>query len=231
MDKTLAIAALLAAPLAHAGSTPLQQTLREAVERASASVPARIEIEFPPWQAPPAIAACARAEPFVPAGAKVWGRSYVGVRCVDAGNGASALVPVVVRAHVDGLVAARTLPAGTTLSPADFHAGEVDAAAQPGTLAADPSQVVGRTLARAVLRGAGLRLEAFRPRLAVAAGDAVRIVYSGPGFTVSADGRALSAAQDGQPVRVQTDAGRLMTGTARPGRVVEMRPAEFSAGR
>jgi len=49
------------------------------------------------------------------------------------------------------------------------------------------------------------------------------VVYSGQGFNISTNGRALGSAADGQSVRVQTDAGRIVQGTARPGRIVEMR--------
>jgi flagella basal body P-ring formation protein FlgA len=56
---------------------------------------------------------------------------------------------------------------------------------------------------------------------AVAAGDPVRIRLLGQGFEIAATGVALSGAGEGQTVRVRTDNGRVLSGTAR-GRVVEI---------
>jgi flagella basal body P-ring formation protein FlgA len=87
----------------------------------------------------------------------------------------------------------------------------------------DLKQVDGRMLARSLFPGQILRLEHFRAAPAISQGDQVKLVAKGPGFTISADGEALAHALDGQSVRVRTETGRIVSGTARPGRVVELR--------
>jgi flagella basal body P-ring formation protein FlgA len=71
--------------------------------------------------------------------------------------------------------------------------------------------------------GQALRPEYLRPRPALAAGDAVRLLFRGEGFMVMAEARALSGAAEGESARVQLASGRQLTGTARAGRVVEVR--------
>lgn len=63
----------------------------------------------------------------------------------------------------------------------------------------------------------------FRARQVVAQGDDVKVLYTGPGFAVSTQGRALSGATEGQTVRVVTDSGKTLSGTARAARVVEIK--------
>jgi flagella basal body P-ring formation protein FlgA len=45
-----------------------------------------------------------------------------------------------------------------------------------------------------------------------AAGDTVRLVASGPGFAISSDATALSHGMEGQPARVRTEGGRVLSG-------------------
>jgi flagella basal body P-ring formation protein FlgA len=74
-----------------------------------------------------------------------------------------------------------------------------------------------------IASGQVLRQDYFRAPPAIGAGDSVRVVYTGEGFNISTSGRAIGNAAEGQPVRVQTEAGRIVQGIARAGRVVEMR--------
>ena len=72
------------------------------------------------------------------------------------------------------------------------------------------------------IAGQPLRPDMLRAVMAVQAGDPVKLVLLGEGFAVNADGFALAAAADGQPLRVRTDSGRVVVGTLR-GRTVEIR--------
>jgi flagella basal body P-ring formation protein FlgA len=58
--------------------------------------------------------------------------------------------------------------------------------------------------------------------MVVQAGDPVRLRIAGAGFAVSAAGQALGTAAEGQPVRVRSELGKILTGVARAGRVVEV---------
>jgi flagellar basal body P-ring formation protein FlgA len=56
----------------------------------------------------------------------------------------------------------------------------------------------------------------------VAAGDPVRIRMLGKGFSIAGAGQALNAAGEGQMVKVRTEMGRIVSGVARDGRVVDV---------
>lgn len=207
---------------AHAAGT-LESQIREAVARTPQAAGARVELDFPPWEPPPAFAGCARAEPFVLPGTRLWGNSRIGVKCVEGGT-ASALMPVTVRVFTPGFRVARSVAAGAAIAAEDLAPAEVEASAAPGAPVASVGDAIGRAAVRALPVGTILRADALRVRNAINAGDMVRVVYDGTGFSISVDGKALSAAQEGQALRVQTEAGRILSGTARANRTVEMRP-------
>ncbi len=94
------------------------------------------------------------------------------------------------------VVAARDLGAGTTLAAADLTTAQVDAARAPADALADPTRLVGQTLA--VVRFAG---EPVTPR------------HIGPAVTLAPDERGIA-------VKVQADTG--LAGLLRPGMKVGM---------
>ncbi len=167
------------------------------------------------------LAPCQRAEPFLPVGARLWGRSQIGVRCVQGANW-SVLVPVLVRVYGMALVAAHPLAAVQPLAPDDVQAAEIELSREPQGVVTELAQIDGRTLNRALTAGQAIPLSALRAVQVIGQGDPVKIIGQGPGFSVATDGIALAAAQDGQPVRVRTESGRILTGTARSGRLVEL---------
>src|SRR5918993_5653986 len=71
------------------------------------------------------LAPCARYEPFVPAGAKLWGRSSLGVRCVEGANW-TVFVPVEIRVWSVVQVAARPIARGRPVTPDDVRLDRVD---------------------------------------------------------------------------------------------------------
>jgi flagellar basal body P-ring formation protein FlgA len=121
-------------------------------------------------------------------------------------------------------VAAGTLAAGAVLGPADLVQSEVDWAEDSTPVITDPSLAVGRVLMRRVTAGQGLRVADLRPRQWFAAGDVVKLVAIGPGYTVTGSGEALTHGIEGQAVRVRTDGGKVITGQAAGERRVEVRP-------
>lgn len=168
-----------------------------------------------------ALAPCRRTEPFLPAGARMWGRSSVGIRCADGAHW-SVLVPVTVAAWGNAVIAASPLVAGTVLSPQDLREQEVELTREPPTVARDIETLAGRALTRAVAPGQALRVDMVRARSVVQAGDPVRLRIVGAGFAISAAGHALVSAGEGQPVRVRTELGKVLTGVARDGRQVDV---------
>lgn len=167
------------------------------------------------------LAPCDRVEPFIPRGARLWGSSAIGVRCVS-GAGWSVLLPVQVRVFGRALVANSALPAGRAPDPADFRPEEVDLTRQHGVLVTDAADLDGRILARPLAAGQPLRQDALKVPPVFAAGDPVRIVVQGEGFTIVGSGVAMSHAAEGQRLRVRTENGRVVVGLVRD-RSVEIR--------
>jgi len=181
----------------------------------------RFDVKLGIVEAQPSWALCRRTEPFTPAGARFWGRSSLGVRCVDGATW-SVLLPVTVTIWGHGIVAANPLLAGAVLMPQDLRDQEIELTREAGTLVRDVSWLTGRTLTRAVNAGQTLRPDMVRTTSVVQAGDAVRLRLSGPGFTIAATGQALNNAGAGESVRVKTELGKIVTGTARDGRQVDL---------
>lgn len=157
------------------------------------------------------LAPCAQTEAHLPRGTPVWGRTRVGLRCTQGSVAWSIFVPVHIQVLAPALATAAALPAGARLAPGDLSTVEVDWAAggAPFVTGAD---LVGRVLARPVPAGHALRAADLQARQWFAAGDTVRIRASGPGFAITGDGQALSNGIEGQPARVRTDQGRVLSG-------------------
>jgi len=168
------------------------------------------------------LAPCRRYEPFVPTGARLWGRTALGVRCTDGATW-TAFVPVQIKVFADAPVAARPIPRGEVLGADDIRQERVELTAYPVGAFAGGVPLEGRIATRAIGAGEPLRRDLLRGRPVVQPGDLVRVVADGNGFAVATDGKALTPGTDGQTVQVAVTGGRVVTGTARPGRVVEIK--------
>lgn len=181
----------------------------------------RVELRFGPVDLQALPAACTRVEPFVPPGGRLWGRSSLGLRCTG-GASWSALLPVTVSAWGPALVAASPLAAGTVLTAQDLALQEVELSREAAGALREPRQAEGQTLARALAPGQVLRADMVRMTTVVQAGDPVRLQILGAGFTITSSGQALNSAGQGQVVRVRTELGKVLSGVAREGRVVDV---------
>lgn len=167
------------------------------------------------------LAPCTRIEPFLPPNARLWGRGYIGARCTQ-GASWSTMIPVTVSVFGPALVANLPLAMGSVPQPADFRIEEVDWTRNAGTPVSDPALLAGRSLGRPLSAGQVLQANDLRVQQTVAAGDPVRIRVIGHGFSISASGYAVTAAGEGQSLRVRTEAGKMLVGTVRE-RAVEVR--------
>ena len=168
------------------------------------------------------LAPCQRIEPYLPDGMRLWGKSRIGLRCTQGAVKWNVFLPVTVRAFGTGLVATAAAGAGSVLGAADVTIGEVDLAEDPSAAVQDPERAVGRELTRAVRPGQSVRQSHLKARQYFSAGETVSLVAQGPGFSVEGEGQALSNGVEGQPVRVRTEAGRVVTGQAVGGRRVDV---------
>jgi flagella basal body P-ring formation protein FlgA len=219
--KTILSAALFLAPALAMGQD-LSAPIRLLAER-EAGDGYRVEVTVGAPSSALRLAPCSRAEPFVPAGARLWGRTTLGVRCVHGATW-QAFLPVHVRVYGPAPLAARMLARGDIVTEGDIRHGEAELSLYPPGAIADMTGMTGKQLTRSVAAGQAVLAGWLRPREVFAQGDTVRVVYAGSGFTVTAEGRALSNALEGLPARIAVESGRTVTGIARAGRTVDVTP-------
>ena len=211
-----AVAAAQAQPPAgpNLPATALPEALALVGSAARALAPAGARIEVAPGRLDPRLrlAACSRVQPFLPAGARPWGASRVGLRCVQGIRPWSVTLPVTVHVFARAPVAPGALPPGSVIDSRLWVLAEVDWAAGPSAVQPQADALQGRVLARALAPGQPVRAADLRPRQWFAAGETVRVVAVGGGFSVSSEGQALSAGIEGQIARVRTDNGRVLSG-------------------
>jgi len=99
---------------------------------------------------------------------------------------------------------------------------EVDLAEDNSAPIANAELAVGRTLARALKPGQGLHQSHLKARQWFAAGETVTVVAQGQGFSVAGEAQALNPGIEGQPVRLRTEGGRIVTGQPVGERRVEL---------
>lgn len=168
------------------------------------------------------LAPCQRVEPYIPPGTRLWGRSRIGLRCLEGAVRWNVFLPVTVRAWGPAWVLRRPVAAGATLTQEDADIAEIDWAEQHAAVLADTSKWVGQLAAYALPAGQALRQNMVRPMPAFGPGAQVRVASLGNGFRVTVVGEALSAGVEGQSVRVRLQGGRVVTGMVREDRTVEV---------
>jgi flagellar basal body P-ring formation protein FlgA len=152
----------------------------------------RVEVTVGQLDARLRLAPCQRVEPYVPDGMRLWGKSRIGLRCVQGPTKWNVYLPITVKVFGTALVATGSVPAGSVLAAADLTLAEVDIAEEPSAPIVNSELAVGRTLVRVLKPGQGLRHSHLKARQWFAAGETVTVLAQGEGFS----GRVLT----GQPV-------------------------------
>lgn len=184
--------------------------------------PLRMEVQMGQLDSRLRLAACARVEPYLPAGSRLWGRTRLGLRCLEGAVPWNVFLPITVRAYGPAWVAQGNIPAGKTLSAEDAVPAEVDWAEDSAAVFANAQDFIGMVTARPLTSGQALRQNMVRPPALFTAGSPVQVMVNGGGFSVSGSGKAMAAAGEGQQVRVRMDNGRLVTGTVNASGVVQV---------
>lgn len=165
---------------------------------------------------------CPAPEAFVPTGTRLWGKANVGIRCGGT-QPWTVYIPVSVKILTDVVVAAHPLAQGRIIAPGDIMLQEADLGQLPGAVVTDLAQALGRSVTLSVAPGQPLRQDFLRSPPVIQQGQSVTLRAQGPGFKVSAAGRALTNAAEGQIAQVRTDSGRTVNGIARLGAIVDIR--------
>ena len=97
----LALAVGWGAAVAHAQAVPdlgqiTQQWLDDALQRNDTPSPLRMEVSVGTLDERLRLAPCARIEPYLPAGAKLWGRTRLGLRCLEGATRWNVFLPITV---------------------------------------------------------------------------------------------------------------------------------------
>ena len=209
------------AALAQAAADPstdlgplTQRWLDDAMARnQAAGLPLRMEVSVGSLDSRLRLAPCARVEPYLPTGARLWGRTRLGLRCVEGPTAWNVFLPVTVKAYGPAWVLTGPVAAGTVLSAQDAMEAEVDWAEESAPVMANPEMWVGQVAARPLVAGQALRQSMVRAPQLFRAGAQVKVQAQGPGYVVTSAGQAMSAGVAGQIVRIRMDNGRIISGT------------------
>lgn len=189
---------------------------------ASGAAPLRLEVVVGELDSRLRLAPCSRVEPYIPVGSRLWGKTRLGLRCLEGSARWNVFLPVTVKAYGTAWVVKGDVAAGKLLTEADAVAAEVDWAEEASPIVASPAQWVGQVAVRALTTGQALRQGLLKPAQVFQAGAQVRVVAQGGGFQITSDGQALSAGVVGQAARVRMDNGRVTTGVVLDKRTVRL---------
>ncbi len=168
------------------------------------------------------LAPCGNVEPYLPVGVRLWGKTQVGLRCVDGVSRWNVMLPVTVNAFGPAWVVKGQLPAGAVVTEADVVQSEVNWAQDSNPVLRERGAWVGQVATRALSTGQTLRQGMVRPAQVFQAGAPVRVVAHGVGFQVTADAQALSVGVVGQMARIRMENGRISTGLVLDGKTVQI---------
>ena len=192
-----------------------QDWLRDATATAqpTGSTALRLEVKVGNLDSRLKLAPCGNVEPYLPPGSRLWGRTRVGLRCVDGVSRWNVSLPVTVNAYGNAWVIKTPVTSGTAIAEEDVVESEVNWAEESSPVIRDRSLWVGQIATRQLTTGQTLRQSMVRPAQVFQAGAQIRVLAQGPGFQISSDAQALSAGVVGQVARVKMENGRVSSGT------------------
>lgn len=164
---------------------------------------------------------CTAHEAFAPPGTRLSGKTHVGVRCLGP-NVWSVLVPVQISITGNYVTTARPLVAGQPITAGDITTASGDLSSLPTGVLSDPQAAIGKTLRNSLGIGQPLRGDQLLAPLVIRQGQTVRVISAGPGFAVTAEGKAINNAAEGQVAQVRMNSGQTISGIARADGSVEI---------
>jgi flagellar basal body P-ring formation protein FlgA len=221
---TLALVSLsLTASAAHAAAMDpavIKRTVDQFLQVQATGLPGKVTVTVGNVDSRMNLAHCPAPEAFLMPGTKAWGKTTVGVRC------AAPAWTVYIQANVSVLgnyiAAATPLSQGQPILETQLATQQGDLTTLPASIATDKAQVVGRSSNVSISAGTPLRLDTLRSQPVVLNGQMVKLVTLGSGFRITAEGKAIANAAEGQVVQVRTPGGRSVSGIARAGGQVEV---------
>ena len=209
---------VLAAQQSHA---KIHDTALAYLQAQTRSLPGKVSIEVIDIDPRTTLRACASLEAYMPDGAKLIGKTSVGVRCTQQ-PAWSVFVQTNIRVTTTLLVANHPLSQNRVLSADDFSLRDGELG-QPGLLT-DPAQAIGKTLKFGIGAGQVLRQDMLRAPFVVKQGQTADVLVRSTGFVVRSSGQAINNGSEGQSVQVRMASGQVIAGIALADGSVEVRP-------
>lgn len=211
-------------PAGTALQKQVYQTVLQYVTQQTAGYPGNVKIEIQPLDARVRLAACEQMSGFTLQGSKLWGKTHVGVKCVQ-GVGKSWSIYVQADVQVWGEYAVTALPVsqGTLMQAEQVVLQYGDLSKLPAGIVTDLTQLAGKQAALNLPLGTVLRPELLKAVPVILQGQTVQISSQGEGFVITAEGQAMHTANAGQMVDVKVRSGQIIKGLATPSGKIEMR--------
>lgn len=185
-------------------------------------LPLRMEVTMGELDQRLRLAPCAQVVPYLPPNTRLWGKTRLGLRCVQGSSKWNVFLPITVKAFGPAWVIKGYVAQGAVLTEADAMPVEVDWAELNSPIMANVSDWVGQTATRMLSTGQALRQDMVRPAQVFQAGTQVRVLARGVGFEIATSGQAVSAGVMGQSAKVRMDNGRIMNGQVLDSRTVRL---------
>jgi len=168
------------------------------------------------------LAPCARVEPYLPTGTRLWGRTRIGLRCVEGPTAWNVFLPITVKAWGPAWVLRQPVAQGTVIAQEDLEPAEIDWTQSATPVLARMEDWLGLEATRPLMPGQVLRQGMVRAPQVFSAGTPVKVVVQGQGFALSATGSALTHGHIGQTARVRMPNRKVLSGIVRDADTVEI---------
>ena len=195
--------------------------ITEFLETQTIGYPGKVRVQAGAIDPNMKLAQCPDMQVFLPTGSRAWGKTSVGVRC-SAPNVWTIYVQATVNVNAQYLVAAAPLAQGQVVTSQDLLFESGDLTQLPAGVFTDQAQAIGRIVNISMNAGTVLRQEMLKISPVVQQGQTVMVTSIGNGFSVSAEGQAMTKANEGQVVQVRVASGQVVTGIARNGGQIEV---------
>jgi flagella basal body P-ring formation protein FlgA len=204
----------------HQDAAAVRKVVEQFLQTQTAALPGKVTVTVGQVDSRMSLANCPDPQAFQQPGARAWGKTTVGVRCTAPAW--TVFVQAQVSVMAEYVAAAAPLAQGQEIDASQLVMVKGDLAGLPNGIVTDMAQAVGRSPTVSLPAGTPLRMDNLKSKPVVLQNQTVRVVSGGNGFSVSAEGRALTNAGEGQVVKVRTPSGAILSGTAREGGIVDV---------
>lgn len=125
-------------------------------------------------------------------------------------------IQITVQAQGTWWTTIRPIRPGTVIQAEDIQPRTGSLERLPAGLIFSQDNIIGQTTTRSINLGQPVVESQLRKGWAVVSGQEVDILATGEGFQIRVKGKALDSAAAGQPVRISTRSGQIVTGLVAP---------------